>query len=138
MSKFNLEHVFESAKNDSYCLRSEDRYYSKTSEAIGRDVKIVKHLDTGDIKIYNTNVSGEYYQEIPPHHYLLFERYGWLFGSLTVYSENRYMMIKEIESRIREEINNNNNNKVIKRLNKIKDETTKLYVESKSRLNNLL
>jgi hypothetical protein len=122
--------IFDQAKNDPSSVNIDGRGYESR---MMHGVQIMCYEETGEIKIFNPR-GKEYYEELTPPEYLLFEG-GWRRGVYTLVLQSYRNRLDIIEKRIPEILNNK------KSLTALKDRRTgilKKYFKLTQKLNQLL
>lgn len=126
----SLMEIFDQAKNDPSSVNIDGRGYESR---MMHGVQIMCYEETGEIKIFNPR-GKEYYEELTPPEYLLFEG-GWRRGVYTLVLQSYRNRLDIIEKRIPEILNNK------KSLTALKDRRTgilKKYFKLTQKLNQLL
>jgi hypothetical protein len=94
-----MEQVFKQASRDELSTR----LTTPISESyIYKGVKIIK--DEDGIRVLNTKVNGDYYQEVTKEEYAIFEKNGWRTGCYLVATSNNRKALNIISEKIQEEI----------------------------------
>jgi len=122
--------IFDQAKNDPSSVNIDGRGYESR---MMHGVQIMCYQETGEIKIFNPR-GKEYYEELTPPEYLLFEG-GWRRGVYTLVLQSYRNRLDIIEKRIPEILNNK------KSLTALKERRTgilKKYFKLTQKLNQLL
>ena len=107
---YSLEHIFSEAANDSECGNLDTLMYEAR---LLRGMKIVKDGETKEIAIYNTTLGGDFYREVTPEQYELFQENGWKIGVYVLSLSNYRRKLSSIEHKIKEEMNGRKNAKSI-------------------------
>lgn len=126
----SLMEIFDQAKNDPSSVNIDGRGYESR---MMHGVQIMCYEETGEIKIFNPR-GKEYYEELTPPEYLLFEG-GWRRGVYTLVLQSYRNRLDIIEKRIPEILNNK------KSLTALKERRTgilKKYFKLTQKLNQLL
>lgn len=126
----NLVEIFDQAKNDPSSVNLDGRGYQSQ---MMHGVQIMCYDGTSQIKIFNPR-GKEYYEELTPQEYLLFEG-GWRKGVYTLVLQSYRNRLDIIEKRIPEILNNK------KTLTALKERRTgilKKYFKLTQKLNQLL
>ncbi len=100
------EEIFNQASKDALATKLVTPY---SVSYIYKGVKI-ENID-GDIKIYNTKITGDRYTEIFDHQYEVFYNFGFRVGVYNVCIFNYNASLNGLQSKIRVELTNRNNQK---------------------------
>lgn len=125
----SLMEIFDQAKNDPSSVNLDGRGYESR---MMHGVQIMCYEETGEIKIFNPR-GKEYYEELTPPEYLLFEG-GWRRGVYTLVLQSYRNRLDIIEKKIPEILNNK------KSLTSLKERRTgilKKYFKLTQKLNQL-
>ena len=132
---YSLDEVFSQSleDNNSACLDAKG-YQARISCGI----KIVKDDYTKEVIILNTTLGGDFYKEITKEQYKLFTSEGWLKGLHTLALNNFKTKLDKIESKIKVEVNSNNNLKHIQRLKEARERILIRYNKVSNKLKSLI
>ena len=122
--------IFNQAKNDPSSVILDGRGYESR---MMHGVQIMSYGETNQIKIFNPR-GKEYYEELTPQEYLLFEG-GWRKGVYTLVLQSYRKRLDVIEKKIPEVLNHNRS------LTALKDRRSsilKKYFKLTQKLNQLL
>jgi len=98
------DNIWEQAVNDALSTRL------NTSESVSYIRKGIKMENkNGEIKIYNTKFSNDFYTELTDDEYELFLLRGWRIGCYTMAIKNYRRSLERISKKIITEINQRNN-----------------------------
>lgn len=118
-----MEQIFKQAQTD----RLSTRLVTPISESyIYKGVKIIK--DEIGIRILNTKFNGDYYHEITPEEYVMFEKNGWRVGCYMVATRNNRKALNMIQAKITEEIKTMKNLKKYNALVKYRNTVIERFV----------
>ena len=88
-----------------------------------KGVKIVMDIETQEIKIYNTSLGGDFYQEINKKQYKIFEVEGWKSGVRSVQIANLKRTIRDKIRLMNQEPTNGRRIRLFQnKIKKLKDE----------------
>ena len=132
---YSLDEVFSQSleDNNSACLDAKG-YQARISCGI----KIVKDDHTKEVIILNTTLGGDFYKEITKEQYKLFTSEGWLKGLHTLALNNFKNKLDKIESKIKVEVNSNNNLKHIQKLKEARERILIRYNKVSNKLKSLI
>jgi|TARA_A100001201_G_scaffold135133_1_gene123188 hypothetical protein len=132
---YSLDEVFSQSleDNNSACLDAKG-YQARISCGI----KIVKDDHTKEVIILNTTLGGDFYKEITKEQYKLFTSEGWLKGLHTLALNNFKTKLDKVESKIKVEVNSNNNLKHIQRLKEARERILIRYNKVSNKLKSLI
>ena len=92
-----------------------------------KGVKIVMDNETQEIKIYNTSLGGDFYQEISKRQYKIFKTEGWKPGVLSVQVANLKRTIRDKIRLMHQEPTNGRRVRAFQsKIKKLKDELQKI------------
>mgnify|MGYP000455665195 CR=1 FL=1 len=101
-----MKEIFEEAYNDIFGVKIKTPY---SVSVVFKGIKI-ENKD-GDIKIYNTKLSGDFYKEVTKQQYEMFFELGFRQGVYRVAIENYMHSLSILTFKIRDEIGHRNNQK---------------------------
>jgi len=132
--KYNLEDIFNQAKEDDYAISLDgDGYESRMVYGS----KIVKDTQTGTIQLLNTMKGGDYYVRVNATELESFQEKGWRYGVFVLSLSNYRSKLDVIEQRIKEYINDKKSEKQIGILKSSRERILSKYSEINSKLNQL-
>jgi hypothetical protein len=134
--RYSLEDIFQQSVIDPYASPLNGRGY-KSMNVYG--IKSVKDNETGDVEIFNTTRSGNYYVEISESDYEVFLTHGWRYGVYELSLSNYRSKLDWIEHKIKKEVNKQGrvNDRQVQSLKQERQSVLEKYSEITNKLNKL-
>ncbi len=129
----NLEHVWVSANKDRNSLNLDT---TNNQSRINFGIKITKDNHSGQIKIFNTSIGGDYYTELSISEYVSFSTLGWRGGCYELTLANCKRKLSMIENKIKSEINGKQNKRKIDALKESRERVINRYRVVSQRIQN--
>jgi len=134
--RYSLEDIFQQSVSDPYASPLNGRGY-KSMNVYG--IKSVKDNETGEVEIFNTTRSGNYYVEISESDYEVFLTNGWRYGVYELSLSNYRIKLDWIEHKIKKEVNKQGrvNDRQVQSLKQERQSVLEKYSEITIKLNKL-